>query len=112
MRFKGHTHWTELEPDGTLKIPALYVAGWYLEAIEASTADLVYEGFQNFRNLEHLKVEYEKARTCMPTFFLSTWTCPTAITWTSGAWTGSQGSSMTPWSTSISLGAGASTGMV
>jgi len=55
VRFKGHTHWTELEPDGTLKIPALYVAGWYLEAIEASTADLVYEGFQNFRNLEHLK---------------------------------------------------------
>ena len=56
MRFKGHTHWTELEPNGELKIPALYVPGWYLEAIEASTADLVYEGFQNFRNLDHLKV--------------------------------------------------------
>jgi len=55
VRFKGHTHWTELEPNGELKIPALYVPGWYLEAIEASTADLVYEGFQNFRNLDHLK---------------------------------------------------------
>lgn len=55
VRFKGHTHWTELEPNGTLKIPALYVPGWYIEAIEASTANLVYEGFQNFRNLDHLK---------------------------------------------------------
>ena len=56
VRFKGHTHWTELEPNGELKIPALYVPGWYVEAIEASTAALVYEGFQNFRNLDHLKV--------------------------------------------------------
>ena len=56
MRFRGHDHWTEIESDGTLNIPALYVAGWYIEAIEASTANLVYEGLQNFRNLEHLKV--------------------------------------------------------
>ena len=56
MRFRGHDKWTELQPDGTLNIPALYVAGWYIEAIEASTANLVYEGLQNFRNLEHLKV--------------------------------------------------------
>jgi len=55
VRFKGHKHWTELEPDGTLKIPATYVPGWYIEAIEASTAELVYEGLQNFRNLDHLK---------------------------------------------------------
>ena len=58
VRFRGHDHWTELQPNGTLNIPALYVAGWYIEAIEASTANLVYEGLQNFRNLEHLKVVY------------------------------------------------------
>ena len=56
VRFKGQDQWTELEADGSLNIPAVYVAGWYIEAIEASTADLVYEGLQNFRNLEHLKV--------------------------------------------------------
>ena len=56
VRFRGHDHWTELEANGALNIPALYVAGWYIEAIEASTANLVYEGLQNFRNLEHLKV--------------------------------------------------------
>ena len=55
VRFRGHDHWTELEADGKLNIPAAYVAGWYIEAIEASTADLVYEGLQNFRNLEYLK---------------------------------------------------------
>jgi len=55
VRFRGQDHWTELEADGTLNIPAAYVPGWHIEAIEASTADLVYEGFQNFRNLEHLK---------------------------------------------------------
>ena len=105
VRFKGHTHWTELEPNGTLKIPALYVPGWYIEAIEASTADLVYEGFQNFRNLDHLKV-----RKSMSFYYLtlpliiSTWTCPTVSTWMSGAWTGSLESSMTLWSISISQG--------
>ena len=57
VRFRGHDQWTELEANGTLNIPALYVAGWYIEAIEASTANLVYEGLQNFRNLEHLKVK-------------------------------------------------------
>ena len=56
VRFRGHDHWTEIEADGTLNVPALYVAGWYIEAVEASTANLVYEGLQNFRNLEHLKV--------------------------------------------------------
>ena len=56
MRFRGHDHWTEIEANGTLNVPALYVSGWYIEAIEASTANLVYEGLQNFRNLEHLKV--------------------------------------------------------
>ena len=57
VRFRGHDHWTEIEANGTLNVPALYVSGWYIEAIEASTANLVYEGLQNFRNLEHLKVK-------------------------------------------------------
>ena len=114
VRFKGHTHWTELEPNGELKIPALYVPGWYVEAIEASTAALVYEGFQNFRNLDHLKVINFYWDLIVLIFLLllfSTWTCPTVSTWMSGAWTGSQGSSMTPWSISIYQDARESTGM-
>merc|ERR1719431_1025319 len=55
VRFRGHKHWTELAPDGTLDIPAMYVAGWYVEAIEASDSLLVYEGLQNLKNLHHLK---------------------------------------------------------
>ena len=58
VRFRGQDHWTQLEADGSLNIPAVYVAGWYIEAIEASTAEIVYEGLQNFRNLEYLKVFY------------------------------------------------------
>lgn len=55
VRFKGHKTWTELLPDGTLDIPAMYVPGWYVEAIEASDSLLVYEGLQNMKNLHHLK---------------------------------------------------------
>jgi len=55
VRFRGHTDWTELNEDGSLDLPALYVPGWHIEAIDAATAELVYEGFQNFRNLEYLK---------------------------------------------------------
>ena len=51
--------WTELNIDGSLDLPALYVPGWYIEAIDAATAELVYEGFQNFRNLEYLKVDLD-----------------------------------------------------
>jgi len=55
VRFRGHTHWTELQPDSTLDIPATYVPGWHVEAIDAAEAMLVYEGLQNLRNLHHLK---------------------------------------------------------
>jgi len=55
VRFRGHTHWTQLQPDNTLDIPAVYVPGWHVEAIDAAEALLVYEGLQNLRNLHHLK---------------------------------------------------------
>jgi len=55
VRFRGHTHWTELQADNTLDIPATYVPGWHVEAIDAAEAMLVYEGLQNLRNLHHLK---------------------------------------------------------
>ena len=88
MRFKGHTHWTEIEPDGTLNIPALYVPGWHLEAVEASTAALVYEGLQNFRNLEHLKVIKLLELNNMILIF-SIWTSHIVNILMNGAWTGS-----------------------
>lgn len=55
VRFRGNTEWTELSPRGDLNIPAVYVKGWYVEAIDVAASELVYEGFQNLRNLEFLK---------------------------------------------------------
>jgi len=55
VKFRGKKEWTELDKDGNLDIPAMYVKGWYIEAIDASQANLVYEGLQNLRNLHHIK---------------------------------------------------------
>lgn len=63
VRFRGNTEWTELTPKGSLNIPATYVKGWYVEAIDVAASELVYEGFQNLRNLrflKHLDVSYCK----------------------------------------------------
>ena len=112
VRFRGQDHWTQLEADGSLNIPAVYVAGWYIEAIEASTAEIVYEGLQNFRNLEYLKVLniYVIIVMCHISVYFSGWTCLTVSTLTSGAWTESRESSGTLWSTSTSPAAAPSTG--
>jgi len=55
VRFRGHKEWTELTGTGVLDIPAKYVPGWHVEAIDCSSSRLVYEGLQNLRNLHHLK---------------------------------------------------------
>jgi len=55
VRFRGHKEWTELTGNGVLDIPATYVQGWHVEAIDCSSSRLVYEGLQNMRNLHHLK---------------------------------------------------------
>jgi len=55
VRFRGHKEWTELQGTGTLDIPATYVPGWYIEAIDCSTSTLVFEGLQNLRNLHYIK---------------------------------------------------------
>jgi len=55
VRFRGHKHWTQLGDDKSLDIPAIYVAGWHIEAIDAAQSLLVYEGLQNFRNLHYVK---------------------------------------------------------
>lgn len=55
VRFRGHKDWTELTGNGVLDIPAKYVKGWHVEAIDCSSSRLVYEGLQNLRNLHHLK---------------------------------------------------------
>jgi len=55
VRFRGHKEWTELDSNGKLNLPALYVPGWYIEAIDCSTSRLVYEGLQNLRNLHYIK---------------------------------------------------------
>jgi hypothetical protein len=55
VRFRGHTEWTELDKFKKLNIPESYEPGWYIEAIDAAESDLIYEGFQNLRNLIYLK---------------------------------------------------------
>lgn len=55
VRFRGHKEWTELKGKGNLDIPATYVPGWYIEAIDCSTSKLVFEGLQNLRNLHYIK---------------------------------------------------------
>jgi len=55
VRFRGHKEWTELQGNGKLNLPALYVPGWHIEAIDCSTSRLVYEGLQNLRNLHYVK---------------------------------------------------------
>lgn len=56
VRFRGHQEWTELgNGKEELNIPDSFVKGWYIEAIDAASSRLVYEGFQNMRNLQHLK---------------------------------------------------------
>jgi hypothetical protein len=55
VRFRGHKEWTELTGRGVLDIPAVYVPGWHIEAIDISSSRIIYEGLQNLRNLHHLK---------------------------------------------------------
>lgn len=55
VRFVGHDHWTELEQGRLVGIPDSYQPGWFIEAIDASRSMLVYEGYQNLRNLIHLR---------------------------------------------------------
>lgn len=55
VRFRGHKEWTELQGKGVLDIPAVYVPGWVIEAIDCSASKLVFEGLQNLRNLHYLK---------------------------------------------------------
>jgi len=55
VRFRGHKEWTELKGAGVLEIPATFVPGWHVEAIDCSSSIIVYEGLQNLRNLHHLK---------------------------------------------------------
>jgi len=55
VRFAGEEKWTELEPNGKLNIPDVYVKGWYVEAIDCAGSSLVYEGLQNLKSLRYLK---------------------------------------------------------
>jgi len=55
VRFRGHKEWTEVKGRGELDIPATFVDGWFIEAIDCSASRLVFEGLQNIRNLHYLK---------------------------------------------------------
>lgn len=54
VRFKGHDQWTDITNIGAT-LPSIYEPGWFIEAIDAAETELVYEGFQNLRNLVFLK---------------------------------------------------------
>ena len=56
VRFVGHEHWTELNlKTGAIDLPGCYEPGYYIEAIDCAESILVYEGFNNLRNLIHLR---------------------------------------------------------
>lgn len=57
VRFQGHDNWSEFDWRRWRLVgaPEVYEPGWYVEAIDASGSTLVYEGFNNLRNLMMLK---------------------------------------------------------
>eukprot|EP00095_Tigriopus_kingsejongensis_P002968 snap_masked-scaffold1455_size40601-processed-gene-0.10 protein:Tk02968 transcript:snap_masked-scaffold1455_size40601-processed-gene-0.10-mRNA-1 annotation:"atp synthase subunit s-like protein" len=57
VRFVGQDDWTELDERGQLSMdmPNVYQPGWFVECIDAAESGLVFEGYQNLRNLIHLR---------------------------------------------------------
>jgi len=58
VKFKDRPAWVSADAMIKIKgmgIPASWQPGWYVEAIDASCSNLVYEGFNNLRNLIFLK---------------------------------------------------------
>ena len=54
--FLGADDWIESDALGRVEgLPHVYEPGYFIEAIDGSESDLVYEGFHNIRHLIFLK---------------------------------------------------------
>lgn len=55
IKFKGDTHWRELDEKGKHNLPNTYNPSYLLEAIDVNGFDMHYEGLSNFCSLMRLK---------------------------------------------------------
>jgi len=56
VKFANNDSWYKKDLYGRYTLPATKTAGWYLEAIDASNTELMYEGFDNLYDLKHLRL--------------------------------------------------------
>ncbi|XP_072744662.1 distal membrane-arm assembly complex protein 2 [Anoplolepis gracilipes] len=55
VKFRGNTYWTEKNEKGLHDLPNQYDSRYILEAVDASNANLYYEGLSNLCGLKKLK---------------------------------------------------------
>ncbi|KJH43021.1 hypothetical protein DICVIV_10991 [Dictyocaulus viviparus] len=56
VKFVGDDSWYKKDKRNNYRIPGTKVPGLYLEAIDASETELMFEGFANLRGLGHLRM--------------------------------------------------------
>ncbi|KAK6024854.1 glycosyltransferase, group 2 family protein, partial [Ostertagia ostertagi] len=56
VKFIGDDAWYAKDKSGNYSLPGTKVPGLYLEAIDASGTELMFEGFENLQNLSHLRM--------------------------------------------------------
>ncbi|XP_063881278.1 uncharacterized protein LOC135111662 isoform X1 [Scylla paramamosain] len=55
VRFKDAKEWVEQDEDGVYELSRHYEPGVYIEEVDASKINLVYEGLESMKNLKYLK---------------------------------------------------------
>jgi len=55
IKFIGNDKWTTKEDVEQLRVPNIYIPGYYVEEIDASEMDILFEGFDNMCSLVKLK---------------------------------------------------------
>ncbi|KAJ1349213.1 hypothetical protein KIN20_004684 [Parelaphostrongylus tenuis] len=56
VKFLGDDTWYKKDKNNRYSLPGTKVPGLYLEAIDASGTELMFEGFENLQNLDHLRM--------------------------------------------------------
>lgn len=56
VKFVNNDTWFKKDKRGRYTLPGQKTIGWYLEAIDASNTELMYEGFDNLYDLNHLRL--------------------------------------------------------
>lgn len=58
VRFQGDKRWVVRTEEGAVPLPARYTHGMYVEELDASGTEIVYEGLENFIKLTKLRALY------------------------------------------------------